>query len=229
MIAVVHRVQYRPSAQGGEVSMAAIRVLVAGGTGQLGINFCAELASRGCTVRLLSRSQQAIVSPEYVHELVTGNALKPDAIAGACKDVDVVFSALGASVQPSPAGGRSSFRSVDLPANLNLLKEAKSAGVKRFVYISLFGANAIPQLNYVSAHEDVVKAIKSAGLGYAIVRPTGFFSAFRPFVEMARKDEGTVIGDGSAKSNPIDDRDLAEICADLIHGTDNVEIAAGGP
>lgn len=159
---------------------------------------------------------------------VKADALDPRQLEGTCEGADVVFSCIGASVQPAVRKGRRSFENVDTPANLNLLREAENAGVNRFVYVSVAGHERFGHLRYVRAHETVVDRLLESGLSGAVVRPPGFFSAFREVLAMAEKGAIPVIGDGSARTNPIHDVDLAGMCADAVEGI-NQELVAGGP
>jgi uncharacterized protein YbjT (DUF2867 family) len=147
---------------------------------------------------------------------------------GACDGIDVVLSCLGASVVPSLAKGRRSYARVDTPANVNLIEAARAAGVKRFVYVSVANHDALGHLEYVSAHERVVTALAASGIDHVVIRPTGFFSAFAELLPMARRGPIPVIGDGSARTNPIHDATLATVCVDAVDGGAR-EIVVGGP
>ena len=125
--------------------------------------------------------------------------------------------------------GRRSFRDVDTVANLNLLKAATRAGVQRFVYVSLLVRPAWEQTAYVRAHEEVVREVRRAPISCAIVRPTGMFPIFDPFLPMARRGLVYVPGDGCARTNPIHPREVAEVCVTALGQPDGSEIAVGGP
>lgn len=206
-----------------------MKVLVAGASGVLGRLVIAEAMERGLAVRALSRSG---VVPSAVNlEVWRADALRPATLHGACSGVDVVFSSLGASVDPSPFAGWSPYTRVDTPANLALLAEAKRAGVRRFVYTSLNGGDAARHLDYAEGHERVVDALRASGLPCTVLRPTGFFAAMTAFVDMARRGGVMLFGDGSARTNPIDERDLAKIAVDemLVPERGVRTVACGGP
>jgi uncharacterized protein YbjT (DUF2867 family) len=202
-------------------------VLVAGGTGLLGRHVVRELAARGHAVRVLARDPSRARALAPGAEVVRGDALDPAGLRGACEGADAVFSCVGASVQLGLRGWRG-YTAVDAPANANLIAAAREAGVRRFVYVSLFGADKLAGLDYAAGHERVVDALRASGLSHTVVRPTGFFSALRPYLDMARAGRGVVFGDGAARSNPVDDRDLAAACAEaLFEGP--AELPVGGP
>lgn len=209
-------------------------ILIAGAGGALGQHLAWVLKARGHRVRALVRSaaRARALAPhlsQCVDEFHEGDALVPTQLAGVCRDVQMVISCLGASIDASLLRGRLGFPSIDTPANRNLIGEATAAGVRRFAYVSLFGADRLGRhLDYVRAHELVVQALQHSGLAHVIVRPTGFFSAFNLILRMAALGLVPSFGDPGARTNPIHEADLAQVCADALLGPDQ-EVAAGGP
>ncbi|HEX8853149.1 MAG TPA: NAD(P)H-binding protein, partial [Pyrinomonadaceae bacterium] len=152
------------------------RVLVAGAPGQLGRYVLAELRRRGYRTRALVRdASRAATLQGEADETVSGDVTRPETLAHVCEQVDVVFSAVGAPL--SLKRGGASYREVDFEGNRNLLAAARAAGVRRFVYVSVFGAERLRESEYVRAHEDFVQELQRSGLAHTVVRPTGFFSA----------------------------------------------------
>jgi uncharacterized protein YbjT (DUF2867 family) len=204
-----------------------VEVLVAGATGQLGRRVVSELRARGHRVRALGRDRAALAAVG-ADAAVVADALRAETLDAAVAGVDAVVSALGQSVAPRPLPARAPYRAVDLPANANLIAAARRAEVERFVYVSLFGAGAHRRLDYVDAHEGVVAALRASGLRHTVVRPTAFFGTLAELLPAARRGVAIVFGDGRARTNPIDEADLAAVCAEALEG-DAVEVAAGGP
>lgn len=212
------------------MEQAVDTVVVAGATGELGRHVAGALRQRGYRVRALTRSQaRAGRIAQVADEVRVGDATRPGTIAGLCDGAAVVFSSLGQSVSLDFAVRGPGYRAVDYVGNHNLLAEARRAGVRRFVYVSAFGAERYPQLAYMKAHADVAAEVRASGLSYAILAPTSFFSAYAALVEMARAGRGVIFGDGSARTNPIHDADLAERCADAVAETESRDIPLGGP
>ncbi len=202
---------------------------MAGASGALGTHVVRALAARGWRVRALARRPTRLQHlGAALSEAHTADALDPRTLRGACDRVDAVFSCLGASVRLSLGGGWRSYTAVDTPANLHLLAAATDAGVKRFVYVSTHHTPSMADLGYVRAHEAVVDALRASALDWAVVRPTGLYSALGVLITMARRGPLPEIGDGSARSNPIHDMDLAEACASAVEGAPR-EQAIGGP
>jgi uncharacterized protein YbjT (DUF2867 family) len=202
------------------------RALVAGVSGVLGSKVAAELMRRGWSVRGLTRDKTRAGA---VSEVQVGDALDPRTLEGAADGVDLVFSAVGASVSPALSAGWAPFTSLDVRANRALIDEAKRAGVNRFVYVSVHHTQEMLSTPYVRAHEDVVKLLEASGLDFCVVRPTGFYAALAAaFLDFAKKGAVPAMGDGQTKSNPIDEADLALVCADACEGTETF-VSAGGP
>src|SRR5687768_11280408 len=203
------------------------RVLVAGATGALGRAAVAELVARGYRVRALVRDPER-VRGLGARELARGDLRDPASLASACAGVNAVLSCAGASMRLGSVRDRRSFAEVDHLGNRALLRAAEAAGVRRFVYVSLHGAETVAGTAYADAHERMVGELRWSRLESGVVRPTGFFSFLGELVPLAARGRGIVIGDGTARTNPIHEADVATACADAVAGGD-AEIAAGGP
>jgi uncharacterized protein YbjT (DUF2867 family) len=201
------------------------RVLVAGATGYLGGFVAREFKGRGYYVRALARSSKKLDHMgDSLDEVVQAEVTQPVTLEGTCDGIDVVFSSVGITKQK----GKLTFKDVDYQGNKNLLDVALRAGVKKFVYVSVFNGPNLPHLAIVKAHEDFVAVLKASGMEYAVIRPTGFFSDMGEYMKMARKGKVYLFGDGSNRINPIHGADLAVTCVDAVDGTD-AEIDVGGP
>jgi len=209
------------------------KVLVAGSTGYIGRYVVQEFKNRGYWVRALVRSVEKAAKPgahlepaiaDLADELVVAEATNPKTLTGLCDDIEIVFSSLGMT---RPDFVHSSF-DVDYHANLNILREAMKAKVRKLVYISVFNAHNMMEIENIQAHEKFVDELRASGLEYAIVRPTGYFSDMAQFLNMARNGIMLSLGEGDRKSNPIHGADLAKVCVDAAEG-DNTNIDAGGP
>lgn len=203
-------------------------VLVAGATGTLGGHLVRELIALGHRVVALTRRADQVRPVPRLVDVVQGDLADAASLDRACAGVDVVFSCAGASLDPADLRDRASFDEVDWEGNRRLLESARRAGVKRFLYVSLFNGQTLLGTEYARAHERFAELLEGSGLRHTVVRPTGFFSAFEPFVRMARRGVVPVIGPGEARTNPIHEADLAELCAAAV-ARDDAVLEAGGP
>ncbi len=200
-------------------------ILVAGATGYLGGHAVEEFKRRGNYVRALARSAEKLAAlSTQPDEIFQAKVTEPESLFGVCKGIDVVFSSLGITRQKDGL----TFQDVDYQGNLNLLIEAKRAGVRKFIYVSVLNGPNLLHLDIVKAHEDFVAELEKSGLDYTIVRPTGYFSDMGEFLDMAKKGRVWLVGSGENRMNPIHGADLAKVCVDAVDSTD-VEINVGGP
>lgn len=209
-------------------------VMMAGATGYLGKFVAQAFKAQGYRVRVLTRSEERLNEPgpftapaltkNDFDEVFIGEISKPETLAGLLDGIDLVFSCVGISRQRDGL----TFEQVDYQCNQNLIDLCESSSVKRFVYVSMQGAENIMQLAITQAHEKVVAALKSSGMEYRIVRPSGYFSDMGVLYTMAKKGRSYLVGDGSNKMSPIHGRDLARVCVETAEG-DELEVEAGGP
>ena len=201
------------------------RVLVAGATGYLGGFVVKELKARGYLVRAIARSPEKLSDFQgAVDEIVKAEITQPETLEHVCDGIDVVFSSIGITKQKDKV----TFRDVDYQGNVNLLEAAKRAGVRKFIYVSVFNGLNLLHLEIVKAHEDFVDELRASGIDYAVLRPTGYFSDMGEFLKMAKKGRVYLIGRGKNKVNPIHGADLAVTCVDAAEG-EQKEVDVGGP
>jgi len=204
-------------------------VLVAGATGMLGSAVAAALHRTGSRVTSLSRSPvRAAKLSGIADAVVLGDATRAETLRGAFDGVDAVISCLGAPMA-FRTGDRRSFRDLDTVANRNLIRAAGAAGVQRFVYVSLLVRPAWANTGYARAHEEVVELLEQSGLSYGVVRPTGMFPIFDPFLAMARRGIAWIPGDGQAQTNPVHPYEVAEACLDVLNHEGTSSLMVGGP
>lgn len=201
------------------------RILLAGGTGYLGQFVLKELLSRGYPVRALVRDVGKIRIGDYqVLEVNEVEITDRQSISGCCADMDIVISTVGITRQKEGL----SYMDVDYQANVNLLEEARSSGVNKFIYVSALNADKLTHLSICRAKELFVGELKKSGLGFCVLRPNGFFSDMVEFLSMAQRGRVYLFGNGQFRSNPIHGADLASVCVDVIE-TEERELEVGGP
>ena len=130
--------------------------------------------------------------------------------------------------------GRTTF--ANAVANSRALFEAaRRAGVARIVHVSIANPSIDSPLPYYRGKALVEQALATAGVPYAIVRPTFFFGGGRDILAnniawiLRRMPLFVVPGDGRYLVQPIHVDDLARICLRAAHGRGGVILDAAGP
>jgi uncharacterized protein YbjT (DUF2867 family) len=85
---------------------------------------------------------------------------------------------------------------VDYQGNKNFLDRALEAGVRKFIYVSVYNAQLMEHLAIIKAHEDFVRMLQASGLPHTIIRPTGYFSDIGEYFQMAQSGRAYLFGDG---------------------------------
>ena len=130
--------------------------------------------------------------------------------------------------------GRTTF--ANAVANSRALFEAaRRAGVARIVHVSIANPSIDSPLPYYRGKALIEQALATAGVPYAIVRPTFFFGGRRDILAnniawiLRRMPVFVVPGDGRYLVQPIHVDDLARICLRAAHGRGGVIMDAAGP
>jgi len=200
------------------------KILVAGSTGYLGQFIIKALKEKGYWIRALCRDALKLHPVrQYIDEVYVGEVTEPETLKDLCKDIDIVFSALGITRQKDGL----SYMDVDYQGNVNILNEAIATRVSKFMYVSVLNADKLKHLEIVKAKEKFVDELKAANIPYVIIRPNGFFSDIKEVYEMAKKGRIYLFGDGNYRANPIHGMDLAHACVENLQ-LHNSEINIGG-
>ncbi len=184
--------------------------LLIGARGGLGTLIAKELVAKGHAVRTVDRA----------------SARDPAALIAAARGVGAIVDCAGASVAMALGKGWRGYRAVDTPIGLAAAQAAKQLDL-RMVYVGVAHPPELARCVYVDAHERVANAMRD--IDGVVIRATGFFSAYAALLPMAKRGFLMDIGAGQTKTNPIDERDLAEIVAEQITGDGPRELAVGGP
>ena len=205
--------------------MKHTNILLAGATGYLGSYLLKALIENQNQVLAIVRNPKKLKNDnENFLEVKQAKVTKPDTLKDICKGIHTVISTVGITRQKDGL----TYMDVDYQANMNLLEEAKKADVKHFVYVSAINGDKYRHLKIFEAKEKFVDALKASGLNYTIVRPNGFFSDMKDFLQMAKSGRVYLFGSGHQKFNPIHGKDLATFIVDNVEET-NKELTIGGP
>ena len=193
-----------------------MKVLLAGAFGKLGSDVLRSLVRAGHDVTAIDMVVRDIEEIEGKYTKKQVDVTKPESLKGLCDGVDTVVTTVGLT----RGGVGVTNYDIDYQGNLNLLNEAKSAGVRNFAYVSVLKADdprakKIPMLDSKAMLE---KELKASGITYTIFRPTGYFydivKVFKPMIE---KGSVTLLGKEDVSCNVIDTSDLADFMVEHMN------------
>lgn len=200
-----------------------MKVVLAGAYGNLGADIFRSLVSAGHEVIALDMMQRDIgISSGF--KFIKIDVTDPKTLEGSCDGADILITTVGLTKGSATV----SNYDIDYQGNLNLLAEAKKAGIKNFVYVSVVKADTAPDVPMVNAKYLFEQELKKSGLTYVIHRPTGYFydiiKVFKPMIE---KGKVTLLGKEPVYANIVSTEDFAAFIVD--HMTDeNVTYSVGG-
>ncbi|OEF19693.1 SDR family oxidoreductase [Aliivibrio logei] len=196
------------------MSTRAPRILIAGSTGYLGGHIVKELLKISSDFKALGRNRAKLEAIGLRDKQMTlAEVTDAKSLVGCCDGIDVVISCVGITRQKDGLG----YMDVDFQANVNLLREAEKAGVKKFIYISAFNAQKYKQVRLLNAKERFSESLlASTKLIPCVIRPNGFYADIEAFYTMAASGRAYVFGKGKVRLNPIHGEDLAHFCIEAI-------------
>jgi nucleoside-diphosphate-sugar epimerase len=181
-----------------------MRILVTG-PGRLGRPLIAELHRRGITGAVLQRSAPASLPPDW--RSVRADVTQPESLAGVCTDCDQVLHL--AAVTHSNRSDR--YTEVNALGTLNVVAEARRAGVQRFTLVStraIDPAGGAYSRSKIAAEE----IVRDSGLAWNILRPAEVYGTgdgtggvgISMLIERCRQGRWVpVAGDGSPRLAPV--------------------------
>lgn len=181
------------------------RVLVTGGTGELGRGVVARLLAAGAAVRVLSRREHPDVPPGVDvarGDLATGAGLT-EAVAGAAIIVHCASKGRGSG---------------DVEGTRRLVEVAARAGVQHVAYISIVGVDRNP-FAYYRAKLEVERIVAAGRLPWTILRATQFHGLILRVLRAQDRLPALLVPRGF-RVQPVDS---GEVAARLVG------LALGGP
>jgi uncharacterized protein YbjT (DUF2867 family) len=203
-----------------------MQILVVGATGDLGSEIVKRLTDKGHTVRALVRASSAkrdALAKRGV-EIALGDLRDRASIASAVAGVDAVVNTA------SSIKSDRKFAEVDRDGGLALVAEAKAAGVKAFVYVSISPAGK-SDMPLVAAKRLVEAAVRESGMAWAVLQASMFMDIWLGsfFGWDAKKATAQVFGPGDAPIGYIAAADVAAFAVACLERPPNRALPLGGP
>lgn len=150
-----------------------MKVVIAGGHGQIAMHLHPLLRERGHEVRGLIRDEgQAGDLRAAGAEPVVCDIEREPTLADAVEGADAVVFAAGAG----PGSGAARKWTVDRDGAIKLMDAARASGIRRYVMVSAMGVDGEPRgdevfQTYMQAKAEADRALRKSDLDYTIIRP----------------------------------------------------------
>jgi uncharacterized protein YbjT (DUF2867 family) len=142
------------------------RVLVTGGSGDLGRHVVRDLVERGHAVRVLVHNRMPPrVEGDHPLEFNPGDLTTGEGLENALLRAETVVHCATNPFKTSE---------VDIQGTERLLRAAESADVHHFLYISIVGIDDFPGYSYYRVKREVEQLITASRLPWTILRATQF-------------------------------------------------------
>ena len=206
-------------------------ILLAGSTGLVGGMIARTLLARERPLRILVRpgsDHRSLVDGGAVPAL--GDLKDPASLAPACDGVDTVISTASAGQRD----GADTPETVDLEGNQSFIAAARSAGVRRFVFVSALTATVDHPVPLPRAKAMTEAALRESGLPYTIIAANAIMDVMFPLVigyPLGLGRPVTLVGEGRRRHAFVTARDVAAFTVATVDHPDavNRRIPVGGP
>nr|YP_001936387.1 Ycf39 [Heterosigma akashiwo]ABV65993.1 conserved hypothetical plastid protein Ycf39 [Heterosigma akashiwo] len=203
-------------------------LLVIGATGTLGRQIVRKALEDGFQVRCLVRNRKkANFLRELGAQLVYGDLTMPETLPLSFKGVTAVIDA-----STTRADDINNLQETDLVGKLILIRLAKIAKIKRFIFFSILNAEKYPFIPLMKMKTEIEDALKDSDIPYTIFRLAGFYQALISQYAIPVLDKQPIwITSESLPVAYIDTQDAANIALKtlLIDNTKNKTFFLGGP
>jgi NAD(P)H dehydrogenase (quinone) len=181
-------------------------ILITGATGSIGRHLVHRLQQDGVPFRALVRDRDRGLSLGC--DLSVGDFDDPASIAEAMRGVDsLLLNGAGAL----PASGEQPM----VRQQRAVIEAARAAGVSRVVKVSVWGARE-GGLLALGAHWQIEQSLKSSGLEWSLLRPSGFMQNFLTGAGAFSEDGDLVGAQGESRVSYVDCYDIAACAAELL-------------
>ena len=203
-------------------------LLVIGGTGTLGRQIVLQALTKGYPVRCLVRNfRRANFLKEWGAELVYGDLSIPETIPPCLQGITAVIDA--STSRPSDDN---SLRTVDWDGKLALIKAAKIANVKRFVFCSTQNLERFSKIPLMEMKRGIEIELKRSGIPYTIFRLTGFYQGLiEQYAIPILENLPIWVSNENTCVSYMDTQDIAKFClrSFQLPQTENKTFFLGGP
>lgn len=190
-------------------------ILILGATGTLGRQVAKQLIDCGYPVRCLVRNiRKAEFLREWGAELIYGDLKLPETIPNTLKGITTVIDT--ATLRPEEE--IATIHQVDLIGKMALIKAAKIAKIKNFIFFSISENEYFQSILLMRLKNKIENILKSSGISYTIFQIPGFYQGLITQYAIPILEQQTISTTQDSKLiSFIDTRDIAKCCVKSLN------------
>jgi len=192
-------------------------ILVTGASGYVGNNLVRRLVQLGKPVRAMvgnvDKAVKRLKDVEPKIEIVKGDVTRPETLAEWMKGVDAIVHLVAIAIEKGP---KRSYEVINTQGTMNVVDEAKKAGIRRLINMCQNGAYADVPSRFLRSKGIAQDYVAKSGLDWTAVRPSVIWGPQDEFANVqARLVKMTpvifpVVGNGKAQFQPVYVGDVVE-------------------
>jgi NADH dehydrogenase len=209
-----------------------VKIAVTGASGFVGSHLVDSLQKANFEITVLSHRNISSNNSKERINIIHGSIEDTGSMVRAFQSVDVVLHLVGIIVETK----ENTFEKTVAQGTKNLVSAAKTAGVKKIIFLSALGTTPNSLSKYHKTKYIAEQAIINSGIDYTILRASVIFGERDGFISMLsrmikRLPFTPVIGDGKYKLQPLYINDLVFVLHRSIisEETKNKIIDIAGP
>ena len=203
-------------------------LLIIGATGTLGRQIVLQALSKGYPVRCLVRNfKRANFLKNWGAELIYGDLSIPETIPPCLKGITAIIDA--STSRPSDLND---LKTIDWNGKLYLIKAAKVAKLKRFIFCSTQNLEQFSNIPLMKMKQGIEIELKKALIPYTIFRLTGFYQGLiEQYAIPILEDLPIWVSNENICVSYMDTQDIAKFCLRSLQlpQTENKTFFLGGP
>lgn len=194
-------------------------ILVIGATGTLGRQVVKQLLDCGYPVRCLVRNiRKADFLKEWGAELIYGDLKLPETLPNTLKGIATVIDV--ATLRPEEE--IATIKQVDLIGKIALIKAAKIAKIKKFIFFSISENEKFQSIPLMRLKNKIENILKVSGISYIIFQIPGFYQGIITQYAIPILDQQTILTTQDSKLIAfMDTRDIAKCCTKSLNSNDS--------
>lgn len=204
-------------------------ILIIGGTGTLGRQIVRQALDEGYPVRCLVRNiRKANFLKEWGAELIYGDLKLPETLPNTLKGITTVIDA--ATLRPEEEFA--TLKEVDLLGKIALIKAAKVANIKRYVFFSIVNNEKFPNIPLMRLKSVVEKLLRTSEVPFTIFQLSGFYQGIiSQYAIPILEQQAVSTTQDAATLSYINTQDAAKFCTKSLklQQTENKTFSLVGP